>query len=200
MLGDSTFSNCGELKHVLFSEQSRIEKIGSHCFCATGIEEITIPRSVRTMCANVFSVCKSLRKVSFQAGSRLETVGNHCFSISTLEEVVIPKTLKSAGTWEFHDCNNLRTLFMEEGCGASLSCTELPASARVVFPQEARVWGNPLSELREVKSVSVPDGVEKIGSYLFWGSEVERVIIPASITEIGVEAFSHCRRLKKLVF
>lgn len=88
---------------------------------------------------------------------------------------------------------------VQEGCSASLSWANLPVSANVV-PSGVAPWGSPLQELRNLKEIVVPDGTEKIGNYWFWGSCTESVSIPASVKEIGTEAFCRCKRLKRLVF
>ena len=58
-----------------------------------------------------------------------------------------------------------------------------------------RVWS-----LRACKQVIIPEGVERIGSRWFWGSDVESVTISASVKEIGVGAFGKCKNLKEVVF
>lgn len=58
-----------------------------------------------------------------------------------------------------------------------------------------KVW-----DLKELKDVAIPNGVEKIGNHWFWGSDVERVTIPASAREIGAQAFCDCMKLKKITF
>ena len=65
MLGDHTFFNCKELKHVTFASGSRLEAIGTYCFFKSGLEEIAIPNSVAIIGDHAFSSCKNLRKVSF---------------------------------------------------------------------------------------------------------------------------------------
>ena len=51
-----------------------------------------------------------------------------------------------------------------------------------------------------MKDVIIPDGIEKIGNYLFWGSDVESVTIPESVKEIGEGTFYECTKLKKVTF
>lgn len=48
--------------------------------------------------------------------------------------------------------------------------------------------------------MTIPDGVERIGNHWFWRAKVESVTIPASVREIGVEAFSRCKRLENVAF
>ena len=112
----------------------------------------------------------------------------------------VPRTLRAMGARAFSGCERLGTIYVEDGCGCYLSRANVPVSARIVFPQETAVSGVPLSRLRELKKVVVPDGAERVGSYWFWASHVESVEIPASVAEVGVEAFCNCARLKRLVF
>ena len=60
--------------------------------------------------------------------------------------------------------------------------------------------GKPLAELREQKDVVIPDGVERIGSYWFYNSDVESVTVSASVRVIGADAFYGCARLKRVEF
>ena len=60
---------------------------------------------------------------------------------------------------------------------------------------DIRVW-----DLRNSKEISFPEGTERIGSHWFYGSKVESVIVPASVTEIGVYAFCNCRNLRHVTF
>ena len=55
-------------------------------------------------------------------------------------------------------------------------------------------------DLRRQKDVVVPGGLEKIGNYWFWGSEIESVTVPGSVREIGTEAFCNCKNLGRVVF
>ena len=59
----------------------------------------------------------------------------------------------------------------------------------------ACVW-----DIRALKDVVIPDGVERIGSRWFWGSGIESVAIPASVREIGAEAFGRCESLRFVTF
>ena len=54
--------------------------------------------------------------------------------------------------------------------------------------------------LRQQENVVIPEGTEKIVNYLFRGSRIKSVEIPASVEEIGAGAFYGCGWLKKVVF
>ena len=138
--------------------------------------------------------------MTFRNESKLEKIERRCFSKSGIETIVIPKTLRTISASAFEKCQNLSTVLMDDGCTVSLSCTGIPASANVGFLQEMTICGSSLSELRQLKQVTIPDGTERIGNYWFWGSEVENVEISASVREIGIEAFCNCKSMRKVVF
>ena len=50
------------------------------------------------------------------------------------------------------------------------------------------------------KTLSIPEGTEKIEAGMFQNERYKRVIIPASVTDIGDQAFCKWRSLKEVVF
>ena len=46
----------------------------------------------------------------------------------------------------------------------------------------------------------IPDGAEKIGSYWFYDSQIESIVISASVKEICANAFCRCEGLKEITF
>ena len=47
-------------------------------------------------------------------------------------------------------------------------------------------------------SVTLPDTIERVGNYAFYGTGVTEVTLPASVKEIGLEVFGECGALKKI--
>ena len=70
------------------SENARfqLETIGRNCFENSGLEEMTIPKSVRTIENGTFKSCKHLRSLTFEEGSRLAHVGNNVLFSTLLRE------------------------------------------------------------------------------------------------------------------
>ena len=114
--------------------------------------------------------------------------------------MTLPGALKETGYAVFEKCQDLKTLYLEEGCAAKLSCTEIPSAAAIVPLSTAIFKGISVLDLRKQTHIVIPEGTERIENCLFWGSQVESVEIPASVTEIGACAFCCCAKLKKLTF
>ena len=98
------------------------------------------------------------------------------------------------------NCDNLKIIHLDAGCEASLYEAGTPDSTIIDLPRETMVGDVMLLDLRNCKHVVIPDGVEKIGNHWFCSSETESVKIPASVREIGVDAFFGCKNLKSVVF
>ena len=110
-----------------------------------------------------------------------------------IEQVTLPKTLKEIGSRAFSDCKSLRTIYVEEGCKVSLWSAMMPDFAKVGSLPETMLGNAKIWDLKELKDIVIPDGVERIENYWFWGAEVESVTIPASVREICAEAFYGCK-------
>ena len=65
----------------------------------------------------------------------------------------------------FSDCTNLKTIYVEDGFGLSF---ELLNDSVVILPsKKIRVGTVPLWDLRALRDVRIPDGIEKVGGYWF---------------------------------
>ena len=110
---------------------------------------------------------------------------------------MLPATLKKANSDMFYDCGNLKTIWVEDGCPIDIknyACIEHFPSGKIA------VGGLLLRDLRRLRKVAIPEGVEKIGDRWFAGSWIESVEVPASVSEIGAGAFFSCERLARVVF
>ena len=100
----------------------------------------------------------------------------------------------------FGHCVNLKIIHLDDECEASLYEAAISDSTTIDFPRETTVGSMKLLDLRNCKQVVIPAGIEKIGNRWFCNSGIESVEIPASVREIGVDAFFRCKNLKSVVF
>lgn len=153
-------------------------------------------------------MCKSLKSVTFNEGLEAlgtdedqKTGGAQCgvFEESAVEDVELPSTLKSIGSRAFLNCPNLKTLWLADGFEVDLK-NQITSFALILPSRQTHIGYRLLWNLRELKQVVIPDGVEKIGSYWFAGSQIESVQIAASVREICSYAFSGSKNLAKVTF
>ncbi len=119
-----------------------VTSIGEDSFPRTGITEISIPASVKSIEDYVFGYCSNLASVKLSEG--LESIGGWAFrACYNLKKIVIPDsitTLKGVGTFE--DCSALTDVVIGSGiteipetmfCGwSSLETVHIPASVKKI--------------------------------------------------------------------
>lgn len=147
---------------------------------------------------HVFYACKSLKRVVLNEG--LEILGDDSenendeafqgvFQDSGVEKIVLPNTLRETAYSAFSDIAHLKTIYVGSDCNIYIAGSGISDLTKLVLPPETMAWGRPFAELRQLKELVVPDGVEKIGNYWFWGSDVEYVVVSAGVRELGIQAF-----------
>lgn len=119
------------------------------------------------------------------------------FCESRLEEVVLPSTLRVLRGWVFSHCP-LKVVWVEEGC--TVDVRGIVGSSVAVLKVGATLGGELLRDLRGLREVVVPEGVEEIGDYTFCQSCVRSVTIAASVQRIGEMAFYKCEELTTVIF
>ena len=107
-------------------------------------------------------------------------------------------TLREIGSNAFHKCPRLTVVWVEGDCTA---CVEKRVEDSVVaLSTQITVGDMLLRDLRGQTNIRIPEGVRKIEDRWFMNSAVETIVIPASVLEIGKEAFRGCAKLKRVEF
>lgn len=108
-IGDYAFKYNTALTKVQFSET--IQKIGFATFSrCENIQEIYIPRNIKSIGGYAFDWNPSLKKICIEEG--LETIEEGVFyGCSNVEEIILPKSIKTIKTKAFKDCNNIKTIY-----------------------------------------------------------------------------------------
>jgi hypothetical protein len=189
--GDYTFAECSELKTVDFSACSGLRNIGSYIFnkCAK-LEEVNFPPQLKAIGNYAFQECAALATVDL-SGTQLENIGNYAFyKCIGLASIKLPATLKTIGNNAFGTSNN--------SANPSTTILEIPDFSTLpaltsignyafsyCFP-EAEL--DPVYETLDLSSTAVTS----IGENTFRAcTRVNKVILPATLTSIGTNAFGN---------
>ena len=212
------------VKKVVFEEGSVCTEIGRYAFSScSGLAEITIPASVKTIRTNAFRKCLALTTIYYD-GTRSgwnSVTKETDWDVNTGEYTVV--YLAGDGSEGLaYALSSDGSYYIVTDMG---SCTD----TKVVIP--ATYKGLPVKEIgasafrlcKNLVSVSIPNEVTTIGAYAFsWCSSltditisngvttIERdtfykcvglksIIIPNSVTRIGEEAFGYCDGLTSII-
>ena len=218
-IGDNVFYLCFNLTSITIPNS--VTSIGNSAFgYCSSLTSITIPNSVTNIGYNAFNNCSNLTTVNFNADSCVSMgwdVWNGCTSLTTvnigdnvkaipnnaflncskLTSVTISKSVTSIGWRAFGNCSSLTSITIPNNVKtiesqAFNNCVNL---ATVNFNADSCIsvgigcWSSPT-----LTTVNIGDNVKIIPNFAFhYCSELTSIIIPNSVTTIGISAFSYCR-------
>ncbi|MGN0612878.1 MAG: leucine-rich repeat protein [Porcipelethomonas sp.] len=177
-IADSIFSNIG-IKNISLPEGMLC--IGSSAFYCTQLTELKLPESIRKIGTAAF---KSTKITSVYIPDSCESIGRAAFESSCLEEILLSENNENF-TLSDGILYNADTTVLIQSTMTVTSCT-LPSTLKVI-PAEA------FRQRTALASITIPEGVEFIGYYAFFGcTGLKEVVIPSSVMEIDSYAFSQC--------
>lgn len=67
-IGANAFYECKNLKKIMFTKGSQLEKIAGGCFYGSGVEELTFPSTLNKIGTNAFGNCDNLKVIRLEGG------------------------------------------------------------------------------------------------------------------------------------
>lgn len=175
-----TFNNCTSLTTLVLPEG--LETIQQLSLSNTGITELTIPSTVKTLVEyNNYPTQMSGLYNTLSYGVLYSSTGSGNFT-AKLKKLTILCNPESIGTGAFAYCQNLTEVNLSEkltsiGVGMFAGCKNLK-TIKVVDESGAVVKGE------ENKAV-LPDSLTEIGNFAFSGAGITEITIPENVEKLG---------------
>ena len=206
-IGDYAFWNSSSLTSITIPDS--VTSIGSYAFCnCSSIISVTIPDSVTSIGDDAFYNCSSLTSVTIP--DSVTSIGDYAFyGCSGLTSVTIPDSVTSIGDYAFYSCSGLTSvtigngvtsigIFAFDGCSGltAVYITDIAAWCGIDFDSSD---SNPLYYAHDlylngelVTDLVIPDSVTSIGIFAFYGcSSLESITLPfVGATKDGTEGIS----------
>ena len=181
-----------------FVPSSCLESLGSYALSTTPLLTITMPSSLLFMSENCFYNCKLLKLVDLSE-TKLTSIHSFCFyGCRSLKSCILPETIESVESFAFYNSSIPKISFSPifssiERCAfmasdieeVDLSKTALTSIESLAFAQCSHLLYFDFSR-----------GLKAINDVAFANCSLERVILPATITELGVGAYYRCTVLR----
>ena len=198
-----------------------LTSIGATAFQHCGnLESIEIPNSVMTIGEGVFNDCKKIKSIKLSKSLK-SLPSSFCPNCSSLTEIVIiPNSVTSIGDLAFYGCSSLTSLTIPSGVTTVGNNTfnNLPALQSIVLysapknmlfsqcPALTHITWNvksgvdsqkPFNEIKnQILSFTIGEDVEYIPANICNGMiNLESIVIPTNIKQIGSHAFANCNKL-----
>ena len=192
-IGYKAFSNCVNLKSVVFEEGSRLESIGDNVFenCVQ-LQSMDFPASVKEFGSNIFRNCPGLKRLTVDENNPTFHSAGNCI-ISTFSKTlvlgcagsVIPDddSVVAISQNAFRYCNGLKEIVIPD------SVVDIGRLAFIGCQDLEKVTFNEWSLLNGINEMMFQDCIN-----------LESVVLPRSVDIIGYSAFENCRRLSEISF
>lgn len=196
------FFNNQSMTTITFA--GNFNSIGNGAFYKTGITQITIPGSCKTIGDNAFQLCPNLSQVTL--GEGVETLNEGAFrECAKLTSINLPSSLKSIGEYAFLDNTSLASVTIPAGVTevgdaafSNVGVTDFEVEAGNTACQAINgvlysANGNVLMAYPGQASATeytIADGCLGVGEGAFAHSTVQKVVVPEGMRAFDDNAFS----------
>lgn len=199
------------INNINWEEDSKCTKIGKYAFSRSNIKHLTLPNSLTYIDSNAFEVNDYIEELSFPETINPLYLGPNAFGRwSKLKKLHISSSISNIQDITFVQLPSLEEITSDNSryqiLGNCLVDTENSdgytlmkgCPSGIIDPQIKKIGSNAFDYL-PIKSIIIPDGVEKLENYSFYFcTELENITLPSTLTHIGSQSFYQCSKLKEL--
>ncbi len=166
------------------------------------VENLTYDLNKETKTAAVAGLANaSVRNLTIPGAIQVEgeiydvtSIAAGAFSYYSIEDVTIPASVETIGDHAFNMCSNLETVTFEEGSKLKSIGIEAFAGFYEQDCVDVTEWGEPIfvdNYFHQLSSINLEEctQLETIGDFAFNISLISKIIIPASVKNIGTGVF-----------
>ena len=155
----------------------------------SSLASVVLPPTITGIYASGFSDCSALEHITLT--ENIKTLGDNVFSRSGLKTLFIPKSVTSIGILLTNNCPNLVSIVVDPDNTKFDSRNNCNAILR-------EDNGEPIL-MTVCNNTVIPEGVKKLSPLFTESTQLVSIVLPSSLTEVGVVAFADCINLKSVV-
>lgn len=202
-IGYEAFWKCTALTEATIADS--VSTMGGYTFYAcSNLTDVTLPNNRIGNLTGTFRECTALKYVNIPEG--VTSIGSQTFmGCSNLASVTLPTGIISIKEGAFSSCASLKKIFIPNSVetiekNAFAGCSGMTEISIPFVPSWKDIFGtasNNVDIIAPLKRISIT-GSAALSSYAFYNlRKLTDLSISANITDIDINAFLGCTRLKK---
>lgn len=163
-----------------------------NAFSGSRISTVKLPNNIKLIGENAFSKCRDLKEINLPES--VCSIGERAFyECYNLAEIHIGPNLKEFYYNAFQDVNVEKIYIKDLNAWLDIDFKNI-ASTPASYEGKTKLIlnGEPIVEL------IIPNGIERIKQYAFYGISIESAKLPNTLKFIGESAFRQCGNLKSI--
>lgn len=141
------------------------------------VVSVEIPDTITRLGAFTFAGCHALTTVSLPA--TLTEIGSNAFENCTnLSEISFPDSLTTIGPYAFKNCASLK---------------------QIKISKDLTTLGEGAFQNSGIETLDFEEGIPYIWTSVFASTKIKTVVLPKSVREIKMDAFSSCTNLESII-
>ena len=206
------FAGCTSLKELVLNQSLKV--INAYAFLSSGLEYVYLPFSISSIEEGAFSGCPlktidsdnntylSIDNVLYEIRSNTKTLLAYPAGTEA-ETFIFPSDVNYIGSNAFNGCQHLKTVELNNGLNTITSwafnrCKSLETvkmSSSIII-----VEGLAFYECENLKNIEFGTRTSVLEPFCFSDTGVVDLVIPDTITNVGLGAFSECKNLRTVEF
>ena len=159
------------------------------CIDCSGLTEVTLSKNVSSLSWHAF-MGTGLTNIVIPEDSNLKTIGDAAFNGTNITSINIPNTVTTIGGGAF-DGTKLTSLTVPDSVTSGVSCIDCSDLTEVTLGKNVSSLNWHAFMGTGLTSIVIPEDskLTTIGESAFYGTKIESLVIPDSVTTIGGAAF-----------
>ncbi len=161
------------------------------------LKNVVLGEGIQRLEGYGFRDCDGIKSIDLP--DSLQYIGDFCFqNCDGIEEITIPEGVKELGSGVLDECYGLKKLVIKANITTTKSmCWDCYALEEVYLPEGLKELSG-FRSTKKLKTIEIPDSVERISYQAFEYGGLESLQIPASVTEIEETAFACSENLSEI--
>ncbi|EDR26627.1 hypothetical protein EDI_295610 [Entamoeba dispar SAW760] len=160
----------------------------------------TIPSEVKSLGYKCFYNCDSLTTINIP--SSINKLGNYCFdACKSLKSITITTSVSGIGDYCFSGCSSLTSMNIEnlQFISEDRIFMNEPVLVSIEIPDNIQIINGKNIFKKDINKFIIPSSITKLDNYCFrYCSTLTTINIPSSISKLGSECFRQCKSLKSI--